>query len=196
LDGFDGVLVPGGFGKTGVDGKLNVIRYVRERKIPYFGICYGMQLAVLEYATNVLGLPDASTEEINPKAKHLVIGVMADQKEKIAQQHMGGTMRLGQYETMLAPKSIARRAYGAVSILERHRHRYEVNPSYIDQLEAAGMHFSGRSPSGTLMEVMELPEATHPFFVGVQYHPELQARPLSPHPLFTAFIKAASKRSR
>lgn len=188
---YDGVLVPGGFGTTGIDGKLNVIEYVRKNKIPYFGICYGMQLAVLEYAQNVLRLKDASTEEINAKAEHLVIGVMSGQKDNIAEHNMGGTMRLGQYPTELQTGSLAAKAYRAKEVLERHRHRYEVNPAYVEQLEAKGLRFSGKSPDGQLMEIAELPFETHPFFVGVQFHPELQARPLDPHPLFTAFVKAA-----
>ncbi len=191
LEQYDGVLVPGGFGSTGIEGKLNVIEYVRKKGIPYFGICYGMQLAVLEYAQNVLRLKGASTEEINPKANHLVIGVMPDQKEKIANGDMGGTMRLGEYKAMLAKGSISARAYGTREIVERHRHRYEVNPEYVAQLKAKGVTFSGTSPDGTLMEIMELPSEKHPFFVGVQFHPEFHARPLSPHPLFTAFIKSA-----
>ena len=191
LKEFDGVLVPGGFGTTGIDGKLNVIEYVRKNKIPYFGICYGMQLAVLEFAKHVLKLKDASTEEINPKAKDLVIGVMPDQKEKIANGEMGGTMRLGQYPAILKRGTIARKAYGQDEVCERHRHRYEVNPQYVAALEAAGLTFSGTSPDGELMEIMELPADKHPFFVGIQFHPELQARPLDPHPLFTAFIKSA-----
>jgi CTP synthase len=201
LDEYDGVLVPGGFGATGIEGKLNVIEYVRKRNIPYFGICYGMQLAVLEYAKNVLRLKNASTEEIDPKAEHLVIGVMPDQKEKIARGEMGGSMRLGEYETHLTRDSIIERAYTKsqkskvksqnVVISERHRHRYEVNPAYIDRLEAKGLIFSGTSPDGSLMETIELPLDVHPFFVGVQYHPEFHARPLSPHPLFTAFVKAS-----
>ncbi len=195
LKQFDGVLVPGGFGKTGIEGKLKVIEYVRKHNIPYFGICYGMQLAVLEFAKHVLKLKDASTEEIDPKAKDLVIGVMATQREKIAKGEMGGTMRLGQFETLLKKGSLAAKAYKATNIHERHRHRYEVNPAYIAALEARGLHFTGTSPDGTLMEVMELPKETHRFFVGVQYHPELQARPLAPHPLFTAFIKASYERS-
>lgn len=191
LKQYDGVLVPGGFGTTGIEGKLNVIEYVRKQKIPYFGICYGMQLAVLEFAKNVAGLKDSSTEEINPNAKHLVIGVMEEQRDKIAHKEMGGTMRLGQYEASLNKGSVVSKAYKSTSVLERHRHRYEVNPEYIPQLEAKGLVFSGKSPDGRLMETMELPADTHPFFVGVQFHPELQARPLSPHPLFTAFVKAA-----
>lgn len=191
LKKYDGVLVPGGFGKTGIQGKLNVIEYVRKNGIPYFGICYGMQLAVLEYAQNVLKLKDASTEEINPDAKHLVVGVMADQREKIANKDMGGSMRLGQYLALLKNGTHARKAYRSDGVLERHRHRFEVNPEYAGALEDAGLIFSGTSPDGTLMEIAELPTDAHPFFVGVQFHPELQARPLSPHPLFTAFIKAS-----
>ncbi len=188
---YDGVLVPGGFGTTGIQGKINVIEYVRKNKIPYFGICYGMQLMVLEYAQNILKLKNASTEEINPKADHLVVAVMDEQKEKIAQKDMGGSMRLGQYEAKLTKGSLAQKAYKASSVIERHRHRYEVNPKYVEQLEAKGLQFTGQSPDGLLMEIAELPAEEHPFFVGVQFHPELQARPLAPHPLFTAFVKAS-----
>ena len=191
LKKYDGILVPGGFGATGIDGKLNVIEYVRKQKIPYFGICYGMQLAVLEYAKNVLKLKSVSTEEIDPKAEHLVVGIMAEQREKIAKKDMGGTMRLGQYEAVLKKGSLAAKAYKASSILERHRHRYEVNNAYVPELEKAGLTFTGKSPSGDLMEIAELPTTTHPFFLGVQFHPELQARPLVPHPLFTAFVRAS-----
>ncbi|MCA9357160.1 CTP synthase [Candidatus Nomurabacteria bacterium] len=191
LKNYDGILVPGGFGKTGIEGKLNVIEYARKNKVPYFGLCYGMQLAVLEYAQNVAKLKDASTEEINPNAEHLVIGVMAEQKDKIANKEMGGSMRLGQYPANLTKGSVAAKAYKSQSILERHRHRYEVNPEYIPLLEEKGLRFSGKSPDSTLMEIAELPLEDHPFFVGVQFHPELQARPLDPHPLFTAFVKAA-----
>jgi len=193
LKKYDGVLIPGGFGTTGIDGKLNVIEYVRKHKIPYFGICYGMQLAVLEFAKNELKLKDASTEEINPKAEHLVIGVMAEQKEKIKNKQMGGTMRLGEHMAVLRKGSLAALAYGKEEIGERHRHRYEVNNDYVPALEEKGIVFSGTSPDEKLMEIMELPRKTHPFFVGVQFHPEFLARPLSPHPLFTAFIKAARK---
>ena len=191
LKKYDGVLVPGGFGKTGIKGKLKVIEYVRKNKIPYFGICYGMQLAVLEFAQNVVKKSGASTEEIDADAKHLIVGVMDEQKDKIAKGEMGGSMRLGQYPAVLKKGSIVQKAYKEAEILERHRHRYEVNPAYVMELENAGVTFSGKSPDGRLMEVMELPSEVHPFFVGVQYHPELQARPLAPHPLFTAFIKAS-----
>lgn len=196
LKKYDGVLVPGGFGATGIDGKLNVIEYVRKNKIPYFGLCYGMQLLVLEYAKNVLKLKSVSTEEINPKAQHLVVGVMADQKEKIAKKQMGGTMRLGQYPAVLKAGTIAATAYGTTEIIERHRHRYEVNNDYVQALEKRGLIFSGTSPKGELMEIAELPKKTHPFFLGVQFHPELQARPLDPHPLFTAFVKSSYKKSK
>ena len=191
LDAFDGVLIPGGFGKTGVEGKLKVIEYVRTHKIPYYGICYGMQLAIVEYAKNELKMRDVSTAEINPKAKHIVVDIMPDQKEKIAKSDMGGTMRLGEYPAVLKDKTHARKAYGASKISERHRHRYEVNPAYIETLAQGGVTFSGTSPDGKLMEIMELPQRVHPFFVAVQFHPEFHARPLSPHPLFTAFIKAS-----
>ena len=191
LKKFDGILVPGGFGATGIDGKLNVIEYARKQKIPYFGICYGMQLAVLEYAKNVLKLKSVSTEEIDPKAEHLVVGIMAEQRDKIAKKEMGGSMRLGQYEAALQKGSLAAKAYKSTTILERHRHRYEVNNQYVADLEKAGLHFTGKSPNGELMEIAELPTSVHPFFLGAQFHPELQARPLSPHPLFTAFIKAS-----
>lgn len=191
LDAYDGVLVPGGFGSTGIEGKLNVIEYVRKKGIPYFGICYGMQLAVLEYAKNVLNLKNSSTEEIDPTAKDLVVHTMAEQREKIATADMGGTMRLGEYEAVLKAGSVARQAYKATQITERHRHRYEINNAYVERLSEKGLVFSGTSPDGTLMEIMELPREVHPFFVGTQFHPEFLARPLRPHPLFTAFVKAA-----
>ncbi len=195
LDEFDGVLIPGGFGSTGVDGKLAVIKYLREHSIPYFGLCYGMQLMVVEYARNVLRYTDAHTAEIDPKSKHLVIDIMPDQKEKIAKSDMGGTMRLGEYPCVLEKGSVAARAYAAHhsgrEISERHRHRYEVNPTFIEKLTTKGLVFSGKSPDGMLMEIAELPAHVHPFFLGTQFHPEFHARPLSPHPLFTAFIKAA-----
>ncbi len=196
LRDFDGVLIPGGFGSTGIEGKLNVIEYIRKNKIPYFGICYGMQLAIVEYAKNKLKLDDVSTAEIKPDAEHIVVDIMPEQKEKIAKNDMGGTMRLGEYPAKLKAGTIAARAYGtrgreAREISERHRHRYEVNPDYVERLEQGGMIFSGASPDGRLMEIAELPNDAHPFFVGVQFHPEFHARPLSPHPLFTAFVKAA-----
>lgn len=196
LIGFDGILVPGGFGSRGIEGKLNVIRFAREHKIPYFGICYGMQLAVIEYARNVLGFKDATSREIDPKSKHLIIDIMEGQKENMEKGNMGGSMRLGAYPAVLQKGSIARTAYGEDKIVERHRHRFEVNPEYVSQLEAKGLVFSGRSPDGKLMEIAELPTSVHPFFLGTQFHPEFEARPLSPHPIFTAFIKAAISRGK
>ncbi len=194
LKDFGGILVPGGFGETGIQGKINVIEYARKNKVPYFGLCYGMQLMVIEYARNVLGLKDANTEEINPKAKDLVIHSMEGQKEKLARGDYGGSMRLGTYEAVLKEGSVAEKAYKSKKVLERHRHRYEVNESYVEALEKKGLVFSGVSPDGHLMEIAELPKASHPFFLGTQFHPEFLARPLSPHPLFSAFIEAIKNR--
>jgi len=196
LDAFDGIIVPGGFGETGIEGKIAVIRHARKNDIPYFGLCYGMQLMTVEFARNVLGLKSAHTTEIDPKSPHPVIDIMPDQKKKIAEGNYGGTMRLGQYPAKLAKGTIAETAYGMRTIKERHRHRFEVNPKYIDRLEKGGLIFSGRSPDGILMEIAELSREEHPFFLGTQFHPEFLARPLSPHPLFTAFMKAAKARSK
>jgi len=193
LSQFDGVIVPGGFGESGIEGKIAAIKYCRENKIPYFGLCYGMQLMVVEYARNVLGLSGAHTAEINPEAEHLIVDILPEQKALIAEGKFGGTMRLGSYEERIADGTIAKEAYGADVVHERHRHRYEINPEYVEQLAAAGLVFSGKSPDGVLMEVAELPRDTHPFMLGTQAHPELKARPLSPHPLFTAFLAAAAK---
>lgn len=193
LGEYDGILVPGGFGETGIEGKLKAIQYARENKIPYFGLCYGMQLMVVEYARNVLKLPDAHTVEINPDTKNPVVAMMDAQKEILAQGAFGGTMRLGSYTEKILPGTIAAKAYEAEEVEERHRHRYEINPAYVEQLKAAGLVFSGTSPDGVLMEIAELPETEHPFFLGTQAHPELKARPLAPHPLFSAFLRAASR---
>ncbi len=196
LASFDGILVPGGFGSRGVEGKLAVIRFAREHKIPYFGICYGMQLAVIEYARNVLGLKDAASHEHESASKNLVIDIMESQKELIKKEKMGGSMRLGSFPAVLKKGTIARTAYGADTVEERHRHRFEVNPAYIERLEKAGLVFSGKSPDGHLMEIAELPVSKHPFFLGTQFHPEFQANPLHPHPIFTAFVRAAIVRSK
>jgi CTP synthase len=196
LDGLDGIIVPGGFGETGIEGKLNVIEYARKKKIPYFGLCYGMQLMTIEFARNVLRLKGAHTAEIDPKSPHLVIDVMPDQKKLIAEGKYGGSMRLGIYKAKLTKGTIAEEAYGRSTIEERHRHRYEVNPKYVERLAKGGLIFSGRSLDGVLMEIAELPRAEHPFFLGTQFHPELLARPLSPHPLFTAFMKASKARNK
>lgn len=188
---YDGILVPGGFGETGIEGKIQAIKFAREHKIPYFGLCYGMQLMAVEYARHVARLKDAHTAEIQPKSPHLIIDIMPEQKEKMKRHDYGGTMRLGAYPAYLKKGTIARKAYGTELISERHRHRFEVNPTYIEPLEKAGLIFSGVSPDRKLMEIAELPQSQHPFMLGTQFHPELLARPLSPHPLFTAFIKAS-----
>ena len=190
LKKYDGIIIPGGFGSRGVEGNLNVVKFARENKIPYLGLCYGMQMMVIEYARNVLGLKDANTREVNPNSKNLVIDVMESQKEILKNNFYGGSMRLGEYKAILRDNTIAKGAYAQKEIIERHRHRYEVNPAFIGDLEAKGLIFSGRSPDGHLMEIAELPKNRHPFFLGTQFHPEFLARPLSPHPLFTAFIKA------
>jgi CTP synthase len=192
LSKYDGILVPGGFGSRGIEGKLAVIRYAREHKIPYFGLCYGMQLMVIEFARTVLGLDIANTAEIDPNSPHLVIDIMPDQKKKMKDENYGGTMRLGAYTALLKKGTLARKAYrDEEHISERHRHRYEVNPLYVSQLEKGGLVFSATSPDGILMEIAELPEKTHPFFLGTQFHPELKARPLDPHPLFVEFVRKA-----
>jgi len=189
---YDGIIVPGGFGETGIEGKIKAIKWARENKTPYFGLCYGMQLMTVEFARNVAGLKDANTTEINPDTPHPIIAILPEQIEKMKRKDYGASMRLGAYPCDLEKGTLAREAYGKESISERHRHRYEVNPEYIERLEAAGLVFSGRSPvDDRLMEIAELPKSEHPFMLGTQFHPELRARPLAPHPLFTAFIKAA-----
>ncbi len=194
LKNYDGIVVPGGYGSRGVEGKINVAQYCRENKIPYFGLCYGMQIAVIEYARHVVGLTGAHTSEIDPMAKDLVIDIMPEQKKKLLVKDFGGSNRLGSYTALIKDRStIAYKAYKTKEIIERHRHRYEVNPVYVAQLTDAGIIFSGKSPDGRLMEIMELSQSTHPFFVATQFHPEFQSSPLIPHPLFVAFIKAARK---
>lgn len=194
LKKYDGILIPGGFGARGVEGKLKAIEYCRVNHIPYFGLCYGMQLLVIEYARNVLKLSGATTHEINPKAEYLVIDVMPEQKEKLAKKDYGGSMRLGEYEAKLEKGTLAYAAYKNLKAVERHRHRYEVNPAYVKQLKQAGLIFSGTSPDGVLMEIAELPRDQHPFFLGTQFHPEFQSSLIAPHPLFVAFLKACKKR--
>lgn len=196
LKEYDGIIVPGGFGESGVEGKINIIKYARENKIPYFGLCYGMQLAVVEFARNVLNMKNANTTEIDSKSHYPVIDVMPEQKEILRQEKYGATMRLGSYVAVLGQGTIAKDSYGKGEVSERHRHRYEVNPEFIEKIEAGGLVFSGKSPDGRLMEIAELPKDKHPFFLGTQFHPEFQARPLTPHPLFSAFIKAASKKDK
>ncbi len=195
LNGYDGLLVPGGFGARGVEGAIATIQHAREKDIPYFGLCYGMQLAVIEFARHVAGFKDAQTTEVNKKTKHPVIDIMPEQVEKMTKADYGGTMRLGAYPAVLKDGSQAAKAYGRSSISERHRHRYEVNPEYIERLEKRGLVFSGKSPDGVLMEIAELPRSQHPFFLGTQFHPEFKSTPLHPHPLFLAFMKAAKARA-
>jgi CTP synthase len=191
LKDLDGILVPGGFGTRGIEGKLLAIRYAREKKIPYLGLCYGLQLATVEFARNVLGLKDANTTEINPKTSNPVIHLMNEQEERMKNKHYGGTMRLGSYDCVLRPGSKAREVYGRAEIVERHRHRYECNPEYREDLEKAGLIPSGLSPDGSLVEIIEL--KNHPFFMASQFHPEFLSRPFRPHPLFVGFMKAAAK---
>ncbi len=194
LNNYDGIIVPGGFGARGIEGKLRVIEYCRVNKIPYLGLCYGMQLMVAEYARNVLGLRGAITTEIDPKTKYPVVAIMPQQQAKLDAGDYGGSMRLGVYPAYLKEGTVARGAYKQEMVQERHRHRYEVNPEYVPLLEKAGLVFSGISPDQKLMEIAELPKSKHPFFLGTQFHPEFTARPLTSHPLFDAFIRASIKK--
>jgi CTP synthase len=189
LDQYDGVIVAPGFGSRGIQGKLRAIKYVRENNIPFFGICLGMQCAVVEFARNVLNLPEASSTEWSPDSKDPIIDIMPDQKSI---EKMGGTMRLGKYRCDLVKGSFVRKAYQSDSIFERHRHRYEFNNSYLNRIEDAGMHASGINPKTDLVEIIEL--RSHLWFVGVQYHPEYYSRVERPHPLFVSFVKAALER--
>ncbi len=181
-----GILVPGGFGERGIEGKLMAIRYARENQVPFFGICLGMQCAVIEFARNVCGLREANSREFDPDTPHPVIDIMEDQKEV---KQKGGTMRLGAYPCVIKEGTLAHRAYGETFIMERHRHRYEVNNEYRRLLQEHGMVFSGLSPDGQLVEMMELPN--HPHFIGCQFHPELKSRVMKPHPLFVSFVEAS-----
>ncbi|MBU2566180.1 CTP synthase [Patescibacteria group bacterium] len=191
LGDLDGILIPGGFGNRGVEGKILTVKFAREKKIPYLGLCYGMQMAAIEAARNVLGLKDASTTEINPKTKNPVIHLMNEQEEKMKNTNYGGTMRLGDYPCVLKPGSLAKKLYDHEFVVERHRHRYEFNPAYRKQLEEAGLVCSGTSPDDSLVEIVEW--KNHPFFIAAQFHPEFLSRPFDPHPLFLGFIKASLK---
>ncbi|MFI6522686.1 CTP synthase [Spirillospora sp. NPDC050679] len=192
LDGVDGVLIPGGFGVRGIEGKLGAIRHARENRVPLLGICLGLQCMVIEAARHLAGIADAGSTEFDPATAHPVIATMADQLDVVAgERDMGGTMRLGLYPAALAEGSIVRELYGEPEPSERHRHRFEVNNAYRAQLEEAGLWFSGLSPDGRLVEYAELPREAHPFFVGTQAHPEFRSRPTRPHPLFTGLIGAA-----
>lgn len=198
LKTMDGIIVPQGWGKRGVEGKIKVVRFAREHKLPYLGLCFGMQMAVIEFARNVLGLPDANSEEVDPKAKDLVIHIMPKQKEYLAKKQYGGTIRLGAWPCRLFLNSLVFDAYKKYdslkgksnTIQERHRHRYEFNVKYKDVFEKAGMKIVGVSPDKKLVEAIELDQKIHPFFVGVQFHPEYKSRPLKPHPLFLTFIRS------
>ena len=199
LEGVHGILVPGGFGERGTEGKIAAVQFARERKVPFFGICFGMQMAVIECARNQLGLPDASSTEFGP-CGNPVVGLLTEwargneMERREEGGNLGGTMRLGAYPAELAPDSLVSAVYGTTHIHERHRHRWEVNVHYREGIEAQGLRFSGMSPDGILPEIVERPD--HPWFIGVQYHPELKSKPLAPHPLFSGFIRAAVKQSR
>ncbi|MBN2458376.1 CTP synthase [Candidatus Woesearchaeota archaeon] len=192
LSSYDGIIIPGGFGSSGVEGKIAAIRYARENNIPFLGLCYGLQLAVVEYARDVCGLKGANTTEIDKKAAYPVIDILPEQKKNIEASNYGATMRLGACPAILREGTIVRKLYGKKEITERHRHRYEVNPDYIELLEKNGLVFSGRSPDRRLMEYIELPG--HSFFCATQAHPEFSSRPMKPNPMFNGFIKACLKR--
>jgi CTP synthase len=199
LEGVHGILVPGGFGERGAEGKIQAARFARERQVPYFGICFGMQMAVIEAARNLAGLPEAGSTEFGP-CRDPVVGLMTEWvrgnalEKRQSGGDLGGTMRLGAYDALLTQGSRVRDIYGTAQISERHRHRYEVNINYKGRLEDSGLRFSGMSPDGELPEIVEIP--SHPWFIGVQYHPELKSKPFDPHPLFTSFIHAALDQAR
>ncbi len=186
LQGFDGILVPGGFGKRGIEGMLHAIRFARENRVPFFGICLGMQTACIEYARNVAGLHHANSSEFDPATPHRIIYKL---RELTGVEEMGGTMRLGAWDCVMQPGSVAAQAYGTTEISERHRHRYEFNREYEALLTGAGLRMTGTTPDSTYVEIVEIPD--HPYFVACQFHPEFKSKPLEPHPLFSAFIKAS-----
>ncbi len=191
LEGADGVLVPGGFGVRGAEGKIAAIRYARENRVPYLGICFGFQLAVVEFARHVAGLRGANSTELEPGTEHPVIDLLPEQR---GIERLGGTMRLGEIEVEIKPGTLAHRIYGCEKVGERHRHRYEVNPAYIPRLESSGLVFSATSDSGRRMEICELP--SHPHFLATQFHPEFKSRPLKPAPVFLSFVSSAIERRR
>jgi CTP synthase len=193
---YDGVVIPGGFGSRGIEGKIAVIEFLRKEKIPFLGLCYGMQLAVIEFARNVLGIKDANSTEVNRKTKNPVIDIIPEQKKNLEDGNYGATMRLGSYPAIIKKGTLAHKAYKKTKIEERHRHRWEVNFEYIKKLEKAGLVFSGKSPDGKLMEITELPQSEHPFFIGTQFHPELKTNPFIGHPLFNGLIGAGIKESK
>ena len=199
LENAHAIMVPGGFGERGAEGKIRAAQFAREHNVPYFGVCFGMQMAVIETLRNLAGVPNASSTEFGPTDEPAV-GVMTewvqgDQRvERRVGDDLGGTMRLGAYDAVLTPGSKVAQIYGSTDISERHRHRYEVNIGYCDKMEAAGLKLTGRSPDGVLPEIVERPD--HPWFIGVQFHPELKSRPFAPHPLFASFIAAAKEQGR
>jgi CTP synthase len=195
LEGLDAMCVPGGFGVRGIEGKLGALKFARENKIPSLGLCLGLQCMVIEYARNEAGLTGASSTEFDPEAKYPVIATMAEQVDILASGDMGGTMRLGLYTAKLQDGSIVAETYGSTSVEERHRHRYEVNNAYREQIAAAGLVFSGTSPDGHLVEFVELPREVHPYYVATQAHPEFMSRPNKAHPLFKGLVKAAIERA-
>jgi CTP synthase len=192
LSGYNGIIVPGGFGGRGVEGKIAAIGYCRTKKIPMLGLCYGMQLAVIEFARSVAGMKKANTTEVDAETPYPVIDILPEQKKNLAKKDFGATMRLGAYPAVLKKDTVAFSAYHTHLISERHRHRYEVNPDFVKKLEDKGLVFSGFSSDKRLMEIMELPKSKHPFFAASQFHPEFKSRPLRPHPLFREFVKAAA----
>ena len=190
MAGVDGILVPGGFGNRGIEGKIKAIQYAREHKIPFFGICLGMQCAVIEFARHVCGMADANSSEFNPNSTHPVIDLMPEQLDV---EDLGGTMRLGLYPCKVYPDTLTSKAYNAELIYERHRHRYEFNNAFREEIVGKGLVLGGTLPNGRLVEIVELPESEHPWFLGAQFHPEFKSRPTNPHPLFREFVGAAVK---
>jgi CTP synthase len=188
-----GILVPGGFGNRGIEGKLMAIRYAREHKIPFFGICLGMQCAVIEYARNVLGWQNANSTEFNPAAEYPVISLL---EEQMGLEQKGGTMRLGGFPALITENTLAHKEYGATRIRERHRHRFEFTYRYRAEMEKAGLIFSGISPDKQLVEIVELKQSQHPWFLGCQFHPEFQSKPTEPNPLFAGFVRAAAAHAK
>jgi CTP synthase len=200
LEHFDAILVPGGFGKRGTEGKISAIRFARENKVPYLGICLGMQLAVIEFARHVAGMSDANSTEFNHESQHPVVALITEWedrdggvKTRSTDSDLGGTMRLGSQRCPVKPGTLAQRIYGD-EVNERHRHRYEVNNHYVPALEKSGLIISARTPTENLPEIMELPQSTHPWFVGVQFHPEFTSTPRTGHPLFKSFVEAGLQR--
>ena len=179
-----------------MEGKIAAVRFAREKKIPYLGLCFGMQMAVIEFARNVCGMKNANSTEVDAKTKYPVIHIMPEQEKNLKEHQYGGTIRLGAWPCTIKPGSLLQKIYGKNEVSERHRHRYEVNNEFKERLEKCGLVISGTSPDGKLVEAIELPKKIHPFFVGTQFHPEYKSRPLDPHPVFVSFIEAATRNSK